>query len=137
VRDEKMKIVYDRILNVLREGDIGEDTGGNEGPFETNILFNEISTVPKDTPTTVLNFTNTGHFANADSIGGTGTARSEWRVLINSTLKIRRRMGVVNMNIEIPLHGLLVNTNDTVEVQVEHYEDDTAQDFSCDLRYHR
>jgi len=132
-----MKVKFDKILGCVREGDIGDDGPDDDGPFETVIEFNEISSITKDTPTTILNFTNAGTFASGDSIGGTGTARSEWFVYIDSILKVRRRMGVANMNVEIPLHGYLIDNGTQIEVKVEHYEDDTAQDFSCDLRYHR
>ena len=101
-----------------------------------NIEFQTITTVASGTETTVLSFTNTGSVLFIDSIGGTGTARSEWKIYFNSIEKIRRRIEVGNMNLEIPMYDFKLGNGSTIDVKIEHPETNT-QSFQSDVRYWR
>lgn len=101
----------------------------------SKIEYQEVTTVPKNTLTTVLSFTNsTGNGIFINGIGGTGTARSEWQIFVDTNLKLRRRMGVAHPFIEIPLFGFFIANGSIIDIKVTHFENAT-QDFHADLRY--
>lgn len=105
-------------------------------PDNTSIEFQNVGSVPTNTETTVLSFTNTGNDLFIDGIGGEGNARSEWFIYVNTTLKAKRRSGVANMNIEIPMYGFKVENGDIIDIKVKHYESGT-RNYNAEVRYHR
>ena len=101
---------------------------------DTQIEFQEVSTVPKNTVTTVLSFTNVGSVLKLEGIGGSGTARSEWSIFINSVLKVKRRLSVAHPFIDIDMFDTQLANLDIIDVKVEHFEPAT-QDFDAEVRY--
>lgn len=102
----------------------------------TSIEFQEVSSVPTSTETTVLTFTNTGTDMYLDHIGGTGSARSEWFVYINTVKKMKRRISVATPYIEIPMYNFKLANGDVIDIKVEHPESAT-QDFQAEVHYNR
>ena len=99
------------------------------------IEFQSTTTVPGNTETTVLSFTNTlGEDLFIQRLGGTGDARSEWFIYINTILKYKRRSSVANPNLDIELHGFTLSNGDVIDIKVKHYESSTC-DFECEVRY--
>jgi len=103
--------------------------------FTNFIEFQEVVTVPKNVLTTVLSFTNTGVKLALDSIGGTGTARSEWFIYLNNVLKVKRRIEVANMNLNVAMHSFDMFPGDILDVKVRHPENQ-VQEFQCEVMFH-
>lgn len=108
-------------------------TAGSKTP---SIEFQTVATVPFNTLTTVLSFTNTGADLFLEAIGGTGTARSEWILYVDNVEKLRRRIGVANMNMDVRMFDYLIPTNSVVDIKVTHFESAT-QSFQSEVRYYR
>jgi len=105
-------------------------------PRSSIIEFQTVTLVPKDTETTVLSFTNIGTQLYLEGIGGTGDARSEWFIYIDTVLKMKRRMTEGNGGIEIPMYDVPIPNASIVDVKVKHY-DPRTHDFESELRYFR
>lgn len=108
---------------------------GDIGPTkDTQIEPAAVTGVAGNVVTTVLSFTPTvdiriGH------IGGTGSARAEWTILIGGVAKIYRRTGVAHPNLDVDMEDIKVPASTAVEVKVEHYES-AVQEFKASVRYY-
>ena len=134
-----------RVTNVLGTGAVISDTdpmpvsiisGETTRPSSTSIEFQTISTVPTDTETTVLTFTNSGLKLYLDHIEANGTAAGEYFIYINTILKIQKRTTASEMNLDVRMYQFIIENGDTVDVKVKHYETAT-QEFNCSMRYER
>jgi len=102
----------------------------------TGLEIGSVTTVPTNTITTVLNFTNASTALNCNMIYATGTANAEWFVYINDVLKISQRTTAADIKLQIPMNGFILNNTDNIKVKVKHYRPAT-QDFDCSLGYTR
>jgi len=103
-------------------------------PTATFIEYQTVSSVPTNTETTVLSFTVTGSSIRLSAIGGQGEAFAEWFIYINSVLKMKRRSGLTDLSVEIPMYEHKLSVGDILEVKVKHFELPTV-DFTADVRY--
>jgi len=101
-----------------------------------SIEYQANATVPSATETTVFSFTNTGAELFIDAVGGEGSARAEWFIYIDTVLKVRRRSGVGDMNIDILKFGKSLPNGSIIDIKVIHYAK-TSQSFSAEVRYSR
>jgi len=102
----------------------------------TDIEYQAVTTVPTNTITTVLNFTNAGAALNCNTIFGSGTANAEWLVYIDDVLKIVQRTTAANIKLQIPMEGFILAGSANIKVKIIHYRPAT-QDFECSLSYER
>jgi len=107
-----------------------------EGSSTTFLEFQTAVTVPTNTETTVLDFTNTGTAFAIEAISATGEAAGQWFIYINDVLKVQQRTTAADMNLDLNMHSFILVNTDKVTVKVEHYETAT-QDFACTLHYGR
>lgn len=103
---------------------------------ETHIEYQAVSGVTTSSETTILSYTNSGTTLKVDAIGGTGTARAELKIYINDTLKLRRRIGVANMNMDVGMYNFRLDNGDKIDIKATHWES-ANQDFQMEMRYHR
>jgi len=101
----------------------------------SKIEYQAVSGVAGNTITNVFSFTNTtGGDIFVNGIGGTGSARAEWQILVDAAIVARRRTSVATPSIEVPFHGLVISNTSVVVIKVTHFESGT-QDFQADMRY--
>ena len=107
-----------------------------EGSSETYLELGTATTVPTNTVTTILNFTNSGTAVVCNRIMGSGTANAEWFIYINDTLKIIQRTTAAQMALNLNMDQFILANTDNIKVKIQHYRTST-QDFECTLNYGR
>ena len=107
-----------------------------EGAVATFLELQTSTTIPTNTVTTILNFTNAGDPINCNRILGSGTANAEWFIYINDTLKIIQRTTAASLALDLAMDNFILATTDNIKVKIKHYRTST-QDFECTLNYER
>jgi len=106
------------------------------GTSETYLVLGTLTTVPTNTLSTVLDFTNSGTDIKCSRILGSGTANAEWFIYINDILKIIQRTTAAEMSLNLAMDSFILANTDNIKVKLKHYRTST-QDFECTLNYGR
>ena len=109
-------------------------TLGNVGTIY--LEYQAVATVPTNTITTVLNYTNAGTTIKCQAVYGSGTANAEWFIYIDDVLKVVQRTTAAEISKAIPLYSFTMVNGVNIKVKVKHYRTAT-QDFECSLSYER
>jgi hypothetical protein len=95
------------------------------------------STVPANTLTTILTYTNTGSVLWLDQLIATGQDDAEYEIVINTVTKIKYRTSEQQrtMDIQFPI-AQKIAINDVIDIKVTHWGSAT-RDFDASLIGHK